>query len=270
MTLPSLAEVQPLEGQAQALARRRRPIASPPPAPPTGPTTAPWGFALVALALLLITALLGGCVDLETSLRFTAPGRLQISQSSQSSTGSPLPWQRQLAADLQGSAWKQRQDHGELQLRAPALPARQALDLLASTVKQGAALAAVDLPDPDFALIERNWLLGVQQRFHCSLDLRGLQPLPGLQLSLSLEPLQQRAVRRAEPLPVQVKRSSQGNSSALVWHLQPGVMNQLEFTCWRWSRLGVGSLLIALLLALVALLQRLKLAAGFGPPQLPA
>ena len=131
-------------------------------------------------------------------------------------------------------------------------------------------MAAVDLPDPDFALIERNWLLGVQQRFHCSPDLRGLQPLPGLQLSLSLEPLQQRAVRRAEPLPVQVKRSSQGNSSALVWHLQPGVMNQLEFTCWRWSRLGVGSLLIALLLALVALLQRLKLAAGFGPPQLPA
>jgi hypothetical protein len=34
--------------------------------------------------------------------------------------------------------------------------------------------------------------------------------------------------------------------------------------------LGVGALLIALLLALVALLQRLKLAAGFGPPQLPA
>ena len=271
MTLPSLAEVQPLEGQAQALARRRRrPIAPPPPAPPTGPTTAPWGFALVALALLLITALLGGCVDLETSLRFTAPGQLQISQSSQSSTGSPLPWQRQLAADLQASAWKQRQNHGELQLRAPALPARQALDLLASTVKQGAALAAVDLPDPDFALIERNWLLGVRQRFHCSLDLRGLQPLPGLQLSLSLEPLPQRAVRRAEPLPVQVKRSSQGNSSALVWRLQPGSMNQLDFTCWRWSRLGVWALLIGLLLALVALLQRLKLAAGFGPPQLPA
>ena len=264
MTLPSLGEVQPLEGQVQAMARRRRRLPPPPPAPPTGPTTTPWGFALVALVLLLITALLGGCVDLETSLRFSAPGRMQISQSSASNTGSPLPWQRQLALELQGSAWKQRQDHGELQLRAPVLPAQQALALLSATLERGAALAAVDLPEPELTLRERNWLLGVRQRFYCSFDLRGLQPLPGLQLSLALEPLPQRAVRLAEPLPVQMKRSR------LIWRLQPGALNQLEFSCWRWSRLGVGALLIAMLLALVALLQRLKLAAGFGPPQLPA
>jgi hypothetical protein len=56
----------------------------------------------------------------------------------------------------------------------------------------------------------------------------------------------------------------------LIWRLQPGAINQFEFRCWRWSRLGLGSLAIALLLGLVALLQRLKLAAGFGLPQLPA
>ena len=81
---------------------------------------------------------------------------------------------------------------------------------------------------------------------------------------MTLEPLTQKAVRLAEPLPVLVKRSR------LIWRLQPGALNQLEFSCWRWSRLGVGAVLIALLLALVAVLQRLKLAAGFGPPQLPA
>jgi len=270
MTLPSLGEVQPLDGQMQSLARRRRRLPPPPPAPPTGPTTAPWGFALVALALLVITVLLGGCVDLETSLRFTAPGRLQISQSSASNTGSPLPWQRQLAAELQCSPWKLRQDHGSLQLRAPSQPARHALALLSATLEQGAALAAVDLPDPELELQERNWLLGVRQQFRCSLDLRGLQPLPGLQLSLVLEPLPQRAVRLAEPLPVRVRRSNNSHAGALVWRLQPGSINRLEFSCWRWSRLGVGALVIGLLFALVALLQRLKLAAGFGLPQLPA
>jgi hypothetical protein len=52
--------------------------------------------------------------------------------------------------------------------------------------------------------------------------------------------------------------------------LQPGAINQLQFSCWRWSRLGLGALVIGVLLVVVAVLQRLKLAAGFGPPQLPA
>jgi len=251
MTLPSLGEVQPLEGQVQALARRRRRLPPPPPAPPTGPTSAPLGFALVAVVLLLLTALLGGCVDVDTSLRFTAPGRLQISQTSQSSTGHPLPWQQQLASAVQSTPWKPRQDHGQLSLKAPALPAQQALDLLAATFAQGAALAAVDLPPPQFSLQERNWLLGVRQEFRCSLD-------------------PQRAIRKAEPLAVQALPARQGRPPTLVWQLQPGALNQLELSCWRWSRLGVGALVIALLLGLVALLQRLKLAAGFGLPQLPA
>jgi hypothetical protein len=47
-------------------------------------------------------------------------------------------------------------------------------------------------------------------------------------------------------------------------------VNRLEIACWRWSRLGLGGLAVALLLVLVSVLQRLRLAAGFGPPQLPA
>ena len=271
MTLPPLGEVQPLEGQVQALARRRRRRQPPPPpAPPTDPTSAPLGFAVVVIVLLLITALLGGCVDVDTTLRFPAPGRLQVSQTSTSSTGSALPWQRQLMAAVKSTPWSTRQDHGQLSLRAPALPASQALDLLAATLEQAASLAAVPLPPPELSLVERNWLLGVRQQFSCSLDLRALQALPGLELSLSLEPLPQRAVRRAEPLAVQAVAPRRGRPARVIWRLQPGSLNQLEVSCWRWSRLGVGSVLIGLLLALVALLQRLKLAAGFGLPQLPA
>lgn len=270
MTLPSLAEVKPLEGQYTGVARRRRRTPAPPPPPPTGPTSAPWGFALVAIALLLITVLLGGCVDLDTQLRFPAPGRLQITQVSRSSTGRPLPWQRQLADSLRDSPLQQRQQLGELQLRAPALPAAEAIALLSSSLEQAAQLAAIDLPPPELVLQERNWLLGVRQTFLFSIDLRGLQPLPGLKLRLDLEPLPLRAVRRAAPLPAEAVISRGGSPARVRWSLQPGAVNSLAFSCWRWSRLGLGALLIALLLALVALLQRLRLAAGFGLPQLPA
>jgi hypothetical protein len=269
MTLPNLAEMQPLEGQYKAMARsrRRRQAPPPPPAPPTGPTKAPLGFAVVALVVLLITALLGGCVDLETSLRFPAPGRLQITQTSVSSTGRSLPWQRQLAVALRDQPLRQQMDLGTLQLSAPVMSAQQALALLSGTVERATELAALDVPPPQLSFTERNWLLGVRQQFSCSLDLSGMQPLPGLQLTVNLDPLPLRAVRKAQPHAAEpLPPPRQG----VRWPLQPGAINQLQFSCWRWSRLGLGALVIGVLLVVVAVLQRLKLAAGFGPPQLPA
>ena len=49
MTLPSLGEMEPLEGQVRAMARRgrRRRLPEPPPPPPPGATRAPVGVAVV-------------------------------------------------------------------------------------------------------------------------------------------------------------------------------------------------------------------------------
>ena len=272
MTLPSLGEMQPLEGEFKAMARSRRLRRLPeePPPPPTGPTQAPLGFALVAIALLLITVLLGGCVQLETSLKLPSPGRLQITQTSLSATGRPLPWQQQLAVALRQTPLRISANHGRQTLTAPVLPAPDALALLGSSLQQGARLAGVSLPEPQLSLQERNWLLGVRQQLLLELDLRQLQPLPGLSLTVQLEPMRPRAVRLAEPLPAVASVSGRAQSPRLRWSLQPGALNRLELSCWRWSRLGLGGLAIALLLVLVSGLQRLRLAAGFGLPQLPA
>ena len=272
MTLPSLGEMQPLEGEFKAMARsrRRRRLPEEPPPPPTGPTRAPLGFALVAIALLLITVLLGGCVQLETSLKLPSPGRLQITQTSLSATGRPLPWQQQLAVALRQTPLRISANHGRQTLTAPVLPAPDALALLGSSLQQGARLAGVSLPEPQLSLQERNWLLGVRQQLLLELDLRQLQPLPGLSLTVQLEPMRPRAVRLAEPLPAVASVSGRAQSPRLRWSLQPGALNRLELSCWRWSRLGLGGLAIALLLVLVSGLQRLRLAAGFGLPQLPA
>jgi hypothetical protein len=276
MTLPSLGDMQPLEGDFKAMARSRRRRRQPdaPPPPPTGPTQAPLGFAVLALVLLLLTALLGGCVQLETQLRLPAPGRLEITQSSLSSTGQPLPWQRQLAEALRDTPLQISAEQGRQILRAPVLPAPEALALWRTSLTTGARLAGQSLPEPQLSLRERNWLLGVQQQLELELDLRQLEALPGLQLTLQLEPMRPRAVRRAEPLPALALPQRRGRQPSapprLRWTLQPGALNHLEISCWRWSRLGLGALGVALLLLLVSLLQRLRLAAGFGLPQLPA
>lgn len=265
MTLPSLAELEGLEGNSRPLVRRRRPKPPPPPAPPTGPTSPPWGLAVLVGLVLALTLLLGGCVQLDTDLRFPAPGRLQISQSSLSATGRPLPWQQQLGAALEATPLRQRQDHGLQTLSSPVLPAPQALELLGRSFSTAAQLAGLELPPPQLQLQERNWLLGVRQHVSVGLDLRAVPALPGLELRLHLEPVGLRAVRLAEPLPARALAGRQ-----LTWNLQPGALNRLELRCWRWSRLGLGSLAIGVLLALALLLQRLRLRAGFGLPELPA
>jgi hypothetical protein len=273
MTLPSLGEMQPLEGEFKAMARSRRRRHQPdqPPPPPTGPTRAPLGFALVAIALLVITVLLGGCMQLETTLRLPSPGRLQLSHTTSSATGEALPWQRRWAAALEGTPLHGTFDHGRQTLISPVLPASQALDLLRSSVESGARLAGVTLPEPRLSLTERNWLLGVRQRLQIELDLRTLESFSALELALRLEPMHLRAVRLAEPEPaLAVARGPRDQPPALRWSLRPGALNRLELSSWRWSRLGLGASLIALLLILVSWLQRLRLAAGFGPPQLPS
>ena len=266
MTLPSLGEMQPLEGELKAMARQRRRRRQPPepPAPPTGPTQAPLGFALLVVALLALTALLGGCADLQTTLRFPEPGRIQLLQTSQSLTDQALPWQRQWARQVRGSGLKVQQDHGRLTLTAPVLPAQQAMALLGSNLHQAAQLASLELPEPTLLLRERNWLIGVMQQLELEVDLTQVQALPGLELNLRLEPMSPGAVKRAEPRPVRPQQQ------ALIWSLQPGSVNRFGSLCWRWNRLGLGGLAIVLLLVAVAVLQRLRLAAGFGPPQLPA
>jgi hypothetical protein len=264
--MPSLGELELVEGRSAMGSWRRRPRPEPPPPPPVGATKTPWGFALVAVALLLLTTLLAGCVQVETSLTFPAPGRLQITQTSTSSTGQALPWQRDLAAALGGGSVVVERDHGRQSLRNRPLPAGQALTWLGQSLERGAALAGVSLPKPELDLRERNWLIGVQQQLELAIDLRAVDSLPGLDLSFRFAPLDPQAVERATPRPVQ-----QGpGAKELQWPLEPGALNRLTWRTWRWSRLGLGAVAVALVLGLALLLQRLRLRAGFGFPQLPA
>jgi hypothetical protein len=120
-------------------------------------------------------------------------------------------------------------------------------------------------------LNERNWLVGVRQTLLVSIDLREMQPIPGVRLSMALDPVGVAGVRRAEPESVTaLPKSHARSSSGLHWPLRFGALNQLELRCWRWSPLGLGGLGIGLALVVVLSLQRLRLLLGFGLPELPA
>ena len=108
------------------------------------------------------------------------------------------------------------------------------------------ASAGIDLPEPSIWLVERNWLVGVQQRLILQLDLDRLPELPGVDLTLGL------------------------NQGQVNQTLRPAENINLEASSWRWSPLGLGSLVVAVLLLLSLLLQGVRRRLGFGFPELPS
>lgn len=273
ITLPQIGGVESLQERVltQGQARPGRTRAEAPPPPPVGPTRAPLGFALVVGAvLLLLMGLLGGCLRVETELSLPAPGRVELSQSLTSVSGSWMPWQRQFAVALADDAELSRyrlsvdQDRGRLSLSSGVVSPVEAAALLRRLALDAGELTGQALPAPVLSLQERNWLLGVRQQLGFELDLRRVQPLPGLSFQVRLRSVGPGAVRTARPLAVEPR------PEGLSWPLQLGTINRLELRSWRWSRLGLGSLLIALLLVLSLVLQRLRRQAGYGWPELPS
>jgi hypothetical protein len=95
--------------------------------------------------------------------------------------------------------------------------------------------------------------------------------MPGVNLSIAMDPVGLAAVRRAEPEPVTAPpKNPSHRHHELHWPLRFGALNHLELRCWRWSPLGLGGIGIGLALVVVLGLQRLRLLLGFGLPQLPA
>ena len=278
MTLPDLGQQGALlEGSGGALAaRRRQPKApAPEPQPPVGPTRTPIGFGAavaVLLAVLLLLPLLGGCMEVQSELRFEGPGRLQLSHRLRSDSGLLTPWQRSFAEALKAGPAPfhgQRQGDGQV-LSTGVLPADLALSALQRSLDAAAELSGVTLPPANLQVQESNWLVGVRQRVTLELDLTSLPPLAGVDLSLRLVPVSAAAVISAGPEPVRALPRQGKGGPQLLWPLRSGQSNALTLACWRWSRLGLGGLAIALGLMLVSLLQRIRLSLGYGLPELPA
>ena len=280
ITLPRLGDSEPMAGRMQQWAQgRRKKTAEGPPPPPVGPTQAPVGFAALAVVVLLLGLLLTGCVDVQTDLHFKGPGRLQLGYQLTSSQAPLSPWQRQFSQSLRRSGLHQTPgprggrgpDPRRQSLEGPVMAAAQAISLLRANGAAAAALAGVNLPPPEVELNERNWLVGVRQTLVVTIDLGAVQPIPGVNLSIAMDPVGLAAVRRAEPEPVTAPpKNPSHRRDELHWPLRFGALNHLELRCWRWSPLGLGGIGIGLALVVVLGLQRLRLLLGFGLPQLPA
>ena len=252
MRLPELKLNATGSAAPPAVSRRRRSRKpAPPPPPPTGPTQAPaLGFALVVAAVLLgVTMLLSGCVRIDADLNTPAPDRLQLSWWMRSNTEQLLPWQKRFELSLKQQHPEvaiRHQHRGDQRFATESMSSAEMGSLLRDVVEIAADSAGLRLPPPTVQLLERNWLVGVEQQLRVRIDLSDVPPIPGFELQLGL------------------------NQRNPKQQLRLGEPTELNMHSWRWSPLGVGSLAIALLLGLTLLLQGIRRRLGFGFPELPS
>jgi hypothetical protein len=252
MRLPAL-EVTATGGSPPAVSSQRRSKKpKPPPPPPTGPTRPPAvGFAVVVIAVLAgLTLLLSGCVRIDADLELAGPDRMELTWQVQSINDQPMPWQTKFEQHLKRELPQLRIEHPSpgRQRITPGVQSSRDLNLLLQTmVTLAAGSAGVEpLPPPDFKLVERNWLVGVEQHLRLNLDLRHLPDIPGLEVNLRLD------------------------HGQLQHTVHSGEQVELEQSRWRWSPLGLGCLLILVLMGCSLLLQGVRRKLGFGFPELPA
>ena len=268
MQLPTL-EMDPRVGKRPKLFNRRK-LRPPPPSPPTGPTRAPAaGFAVLVVTVLIgLTLLLSGCVRITGDLSIPGPDRVEMAWTIDSRSGLKLPWQDAFSRELRALhlPWKIRNSgNGHLEVKAPPQNSEEAAALLSQTVEAAGRSAGLVLPAPSLRLEERNWLVGLEQELLLELDLSALENLNELQIAVRLG--NQASMRRLESSPSMANKNAKGE---LIWPLTIGMQNRLQWSQWRWSPLGLGSVVIVALLVLTASLQRLRLLMGFGYPELPS
>ncbi len=236
-----------------------------PPLPPTGPTKAfSIGFSsLAGVILIILTILLSGCVRIRTELHLPSPDRIQLDWSIESKTDQLLPWQIQFEHSLKEIIPEinfQTTSDGKQFIKAPLMNSKEANLVLQKTISTATEAAGIEIPSPQISLKEKNWLIGVHQDLMLVVDLRELPKIPGLSLSVLINPSANKDNLNSKPNSIKSKNE---------WVLKQQQVNQMELHTWKWNHLGIGTLLIIGLMILSMILQSLRLSMGFGFPELP-
>ncbi len=238
------------------------------PLPATGPTRdLGIGFSTFVIAILtILTILLSGCVQITTKIQLPQPEKINLIWDIESISKKILPWQTQFKDSLKEQVPAINiisNSEGKQKISALSLEPEKANLLFQKIIFIATKTAGIELSSPQLILKENNWVIGVQQNIKVIIDLRELPEIPGLSLKIVISPSKNNGGIQGHPL------QASATNSEVFWDLQQGDINELSLHAWRWSRVGIGSLTILLLMTLALLLQRIRLQMGFGFPELP-
>ncbi len=236
-------------------------------APLTGPTRdLSLGFSSLVLVILIsLTIFLSGCVQIITDIEVQGPDQIQLNWEIKSISKQLLPWQVEFERSIQESRIKVKVNttsEGQQKIQTKTLRSDEASMVVQEIFSTAAKTAGVKIPPPTLSLKEKNWIIGVQQELHLTVDLEEIPQIPDLKLLARIH-----KAKNKDMLGKPLATSQVGTN--VNWQIKQGELNSIEFHQWRWNKLGIGTVLVIILFVLNLILQRIRLKMGFGFPELP-
>ena len=234
---------------------------------PTGETK-PFlkGFSIIIfLILLLLIPLLSGCVKIENSLDISELDSITNNLVIESKYIKKFPWQIQFEEKIKDIFPDSEITQGEssFSLKNKNLnleKTKQVLKIIQNTAGELAGRST----NIEINTTQKDFIFFKKYLYEVNLDLNSIQSVNDLELIFNIIP------------PNKANLTSKNNSNLeitknlIIWKLNPGQMNSLEFSFWSWNKLliGISSILIIIIMAYTLRFYRFKL--GTDLPQLPS
>jgi hypothetical protein len=234
---------------------------------PTGETK-PFqkGFSLIIfIILLLLIPLLSGCVKVEDTLDLSELDSITNNLVIESKYIKKFPWQlkfEEKMKDIFPDAAIE-QDESTFSLKHKNLNLEDAKQVLEITQKTAGELAGGST-NIEINTTQKNFIFFKRYFYRVDLDLNSIQGVDNLELIFKI----------IHPNKATLSGNSNSNleitKNLIIWNLNQGQINSLEFSFWSLNKLliGISTILIIILLAYLLRFYRFKL--GTDLPQLPS
>jgi len=234
---------------------------------PTGETK-PFqkGFSLIIfLILLLLIPLLSGCVKVEDTLDLGELDSITNNLVIESKYIKKFPWQlkfEEKMKDIFPDA-EIEQDESTFSLKHKNLNLEDTKQVLQITQNKAGELAG-ESTNIEIYTTQKNFIFFKKYFYRLDLDLNSIQGIDNLELIFKIIHPNKATLTDKNNTNLEITKN------LIIWNLNQGQMNSLEFSFWSLNKLliGISTILIIIILAYLLRFYRFKL--GSDLPQLPS
>ncbi|MCR8539824.1 MAG: DUF3153 domain-containing protein [Prochlorococcus marinus CUG1439] len=234
---------------------------------PTG-TTKPFqkGFSLIIfLILLLLIPLLSGCVKIENTLDLSELDSITNNLVIESKYIKKFPWQIKFEdkiTDIFPDA-EITKEESTFSLKYKNLNLENAKQVL-KTIQNTAGELAGGSTNIEINTTQKDFIFFKEYFYRVDIDLNSIQNIDDLELIFKIINPNKAKLTGKNDSNLEITRN------LIIWNLNLGQMNSLEFSFWSWNKLLIGISIISIIVILAYSLRFYRFKLGTDLPQLPS
>ena len=234
---------------------------------PTGETK-PFqkGFSLIIfLILFLLIPLLSGCVKVEDTLDLSELDSITNNLVIESKYIKKFPWQVKFEEKIKDFFPEAEivQEESTFSMKNKNLDLENTKQVL-KIIQNAAGELAGGSTNIEINTSQKNFIFFKKYFYILDLDLNSLQSFDDLEIILKIIHPNKATLTGKNNANLEITKN------LIIWKLNPGQKNSLEFSFWSWNKLLIGTSIILIIIILAYLLRFYRFKLGSDLPQLPS